>query len=435
MAATILIVDDEPDIREMIGEILADEDYLPVLAADAKEARLQREAANPDLILLDIWMPDSDGISLLTEWRDQDIEMCPVVMISGHGSVEAAVEATRLGASDFIEKPVSIARLLNTVRKALASGQASGANTSVEARFSDLPQPLGRSDAVKGLRERLRVISKANANVLISGEPGSGRSTLARVIHAQSAAAHGPLKEFVMGSGASELAALQKTGPEPVTLILEHFESTGKDDRAHLDRFLAAASPPIRVLAITTPGLEPLAASGGFDNALFQRVAESVLEVPALRQRREDIPELVRYLAERLPGREHLPYRPIPVSVQNLLRQHEWPGNLRELANVLRRLLQTGSEAPVEPEEVVDLLDRSAQANTSAVESVHSPLFELPLREAREAFERQYLINRLKRAEGSVGQLAEAVEMERTHLYRKLRQLGIDPKQVQEERE
>ena len=172
----------------------------------------------------------------------------------------------------------------------------------------------------------------------------------------------------------------------------------------------------MRVLAITTPGLEQRAASGRFDNALMQRVAESVLEVPALRQRREDIPELVRYLAERLPGREHLPYRPIPVSVQNLLRQHEWPGNLRELTNLLRRLLQSGSEAPVEPEEVAELLDRSDPGNAFTMELLHSPLFELPLREAREAFERQYLITRLKRADGSVGQLAEAVEMERTHL-------------------
>lgn len=432
MTATILIVDDEPDIRETIGEILADEDYIPLLASNAAEARAQREASDPDLILLDIWMPDSDGISLLGEWRDQDSAMCPVVMISGHGSVEAAVEATRLGASDFIEKPVSMARLLNTVRKALAGGRDSGANGPAEAKFSDLPEPLGRSAAVTVLRERLKAISTANGNVLISGEPGTGRSTLARLVHAKSAAAESPLKEFVMGSGKSELAGLRKPGAEPVTVILEHFESTGADDCAHLERLLGAASPSVRVLAITNPGMEQRVASGHFDNALFQRVAESVLEVPALRQRREDIPELVRYLGERLPGREHLPYRPIPVSVQNLMRQHEWPGNLRELANVLRRLLQTGSEAPVEPEEVADLLDRSVPGSMSAVASAHSPLFELPLREAREAFERQYLINRLKRAEGSVGQLAEAVEMERTHLYRKLRQLGIDPKKVQE---
>ena len=433
MAATILIVDDEPDIRGMIGEILAEENYIPVLAANAAEARAKRETSDPDLILLDIWMPDSDGISLLSEWREHDGEMCPVVMISGHGSVEAAVEATRLGASDFIEKPVSMARLLNTVRKALAGGRDVRANAPSAAKLSDLPEPLGRSSAVDALRERLAAIRKTNGNVLISGEPGSGRSTLAHWIHARSSTSDNPLKEFVMGHAKSELASLKSAGP--VTLILEHFESCTEDDRAHLNVLLASPSVPVRVLAITTPGLEQRAASGRFDNALMQRVAESVLEVPALRQRREDIPELVRYLAERLPGREHLPYRPIPVSVQNLLRQHEWPGNLRELTNLLRRLLQSGSEAPVEPEEVAELLDRSDPGNAFTMELLHSPLFELPLREAREAFERQYLITRLKRADGSVGQLAEAVEMERTHLYRKLRQLGIDPKQVQEDSE
>mgnify|MGYP005841894607 CR=1 FL=1 len=434
MAATILIVDDEPDIREMIGEILAEEGYAPVLAADAAGARIKREESDPDLILLDVWMPDSDGISLLREWREQKVSLCPVVMISGHGSVEAAVEATRFGACDFIEKPLSMARLLNTVRKALASGRGAGAGSMTEERPAELPEPRGRSEAITLLRERLAAIESGPGNVLISGEPGTGRTTLARWIHARSDPPGGRLHELVMGPGTSALTEMDIPGPDPdspVTLILEHFESIGHDDRAQLERLLAGTSP-VRVLAIATPGLQQHAASGRFDNALYQRVAESVLEVPALRQRREDIPELVRYLAERLPEREKLHYRPVPVPVQNLLRQHDWPGNLRELANMLRHLLQIDSEAPVEPAEVTALLDRSDPGDIFALETVHSPLFELPLREAREAFERQYLITRLKRADGSVGQLAEAVEMERTHLYRKLRQLGIDPKQLQD---
>lgn len=431
MASTILIVDDEPDIRELIGEILADEGYVPVLAADAAQARARREEADPDLILLDVWMPDSDGISLLREWREQDVPLCPVVMISGHGSVEAAVEATRFGACDFIEKPVSMARLLNTVRKALATGR-NPSNSAAQARPSDIPEPMGRSAAAGALRERLAAIETATGNVLISGEPGSGRSTLARWIHAH-APTDSSLHQLACGPGSSMLAELDDRGRGLRTLVLDHFESLGDDDRIHLNRLMADGTRPVRVIAICTPGLEQHAAAGRFDNAMFQRVAESVLEVPALRERREDIPELVRYLAEQLPVREKLAYRPIPVPVQNLLRQHDWPGNLRELANLLRRLLQSGSDAPVEPEEVAALLDRADPGNAFALEAVHSPLFELPLREAREAFERQYLITRLKRADGSVGQLAEAVEMERTHLYRKLRQLGIDPKQVQEE--
>lgn len=435
MAATILIVDDEPDIRELIGEILADEGYLPVLASCAAEAREQRIESDPDLILLDVWMPDSDGISLLREWREQEVPLCPVVMISGHGSVEAAVEATRFGASDFIEKPVSMARLLNTVRKALAGGRDSVAAPSAQAQASDLPEPLGRSAAVSELRDRLSVIESGPGNVLVSGEAGSGRSTLARWIHARSSAASASLYEIACGPGHSQLARLEKTTNGPATLILDHFEALGEEDRERLNRLLVRTSSPIRIIAIAAPGLEQRAAAGHFDNALYQRVAESVLKVPALRERREDIPELVRYLAEQLPVRENLPYRPVPVPVQNQLRQHDWPGNLRELVNLMRRLLHAGTEAPVEPDEVTALLKHADTADAHAFEGGHSPLFELPLREAREAFERQYLITRLRRADGSVGQLAEAVEMERTHLYRKLRQLGIDPKQVQEESE
>ncbi|MGK7296453.1 MAG: sigma-54-dependent transcriptional regulator [Candidatus Wenzhouxiangella sp. M2_3B_020] len=435
MASTILIVDDEPDIRELIGEILADEGYVPVLASCAAEARERRIESDPDLILLDVWMPDSDGISLLREWREQDAALCPVVMISGHGSVETAVEATRFGASDFIEKPVSMARLLNTVRKALSGGRDAAGNSPAQAHASDLPEPMGRSAAVAALRERIAAVESGLGNVLLSGEAGTGRSTLARWIHGRSAAPGARLYELACGPGSSQLARLENIPDEPSTLILDHFDALGDEDRDRLNRLLARGSSQIRVFAISTPGLEPRAAAGRFDNALYQRVAETVLEVPALRERREDIPELVRYLAERLPVRENLPYRPVPVPVQNQLRQHDWPGNLRELVNLLRRLLQAGTEAPVEPDEVTVLLKKADPAKTGAMDAGHSPLFELPLREAREAFERQYLITRLRRAEGSVGQLAEAVEMERTHLYRKLRQLGIDPKQVQEESE
>lgn len=435
MAATILIVDDEPDIRELIGEILADEDYVPVLASCAAEARERRIESNPDLILLDVWMPDSDGISLLREWRGQDAPLCPVVMISGHGSVEAAVEATRYGASDFIEKPVSMARLLNTVRKALADGREDAAAPAAQARAADLPEPLGRSAAIGALRERLAAIESGHGNVLISGEAGSGRSTLAHWIHAHSRGRGEHLHEVACGPGNSQLARLERAANEPATLILDHFEALGDEDRERLNRIMTRTSAPVRVIAIASPALEQHAAAGRFDNALYQRVAESVLEVPALRERREDIPELVRYLAEQLPVRENLPYRPVPVPVQNQLRQYDWPGNLRELVNLLRRLLQAGTESPVEPDEVAALLKRGDPDTPSGAGIGLSPLFDLPLREAREAFERQYLVNRLRRADGSVGQLAEAVEMERTHLYRKLRQLGIDPKQIQEDNE
>jgi len=431
MSATILIVDDEPDIREMIGEILADEDFRPVLAADADQARQLREAHDPDLILLDVWMPGTDGISLLREWRGESAAMCPVVMISGHGTVEAAVEATRFGACDFIEKPVSIARLLTTVKKALAEAAEPAAGNA--ERQDEIPPPLGRSAAMQKLIERLERIGAGSANVMITGERGTGRSTLARWLHANGPGAGMALIETGCGPASQAFdGALDQTRRDTV-LVLDRIEAITDDQATRLARRLDERGGAARVIAIGLPGLEQQAAAGHFDNALFHRLAESRLEVPPLRERRDDIPELVRYLTDQLPGRENLPYRAIPVPAQNLLRQYDWPGNLRELVNLVRQLLQAGDEQPVGLEEVQALLERSAADNIQAIETVHSPLFELPLREAREAFERQYLLSRLKRAGGSVGVLAEAVEMERTHLYRKLRQLGIDPKQVQED--
>ncbi|MGK7296682.1 MAG: sigma-54-dependent transcriptional regulator [Candidatus Wenzhouxiangella sp. M2_3B_020] len=436
MAATILIVDDEPDIRELVGEILSDEGYETVLAADASEARTLRAERDPDLVLLDVWMPDTDGISLLREWREQDRDLCPVVMISGHGSVEAAVEATRNGARDFIEKPVSMARLLSTVRKALAGGETAVRGAG-DAEIDEIPEPIGRSRAAARLRERLDAVAASSGHVLVTGEPGSGRTTLARWLHRQWGSAGGSRIEVSCtptGHLAERLAESDAAAAEgPTTLLLEHFEALGDADRAALEALLARAGAGVRVVAVAAPGIERLAADDRFDRALYHRIAENVVDVPPLRARCEDIPELVRDLSERLPTRENLPYRPIPVPVQNLLRQHDWTGNLRELVNLIRNLLQAGTDQPVEPEEVESLLARTQREDPDSVEAAHSPLFELPLREAREAFERQYLIARLRRAEGSVGQLAEAVEMERTHLYRKLRQLGIDPKRVQGE--
>jgi DNA-binding NtrC family response regulator len=433
MAATILIVDDEPDIRETIGEILADEEFRPLLAANAEEARRLRGEHDPDLILLDVWMPDTDGISLLREWRADVRDLCPVVMISGHGSVEAAVEATRFGARDFIEKPVSMARLLNTVRKALSDQREPAVRES--AGDDDVPDPPGRSDAVTRLRTRLDAVRGSTEPVLVVGEAGSGRTTLARWLHARGLPRGARRIDAVCGPG-GDLAgrldeALDAVRKGPATLVVERLEAAGDEERGALAGALERAPQALRVIATAAPELDARADDGRFDAQLLHRIAASRIDVPPLRERRDDIPDLVREMAERLPATEGVPYRPIPVPAQNVLRQHDWPGNLRELTNLVRALLQAGRESPVEPEEVTAALSRGADTDTAA--AVHSPLFEMPLREAREAFERQYLIARLRQVDGSVGQLAEVVEMERTHLYRKLRQLGIDPKRVQEE--
>ncbi|MFU8876857.1 MAG: sigma-54-dependent transcriptional regulator [Wenzhouxiangellaceae bacterium] len=429
--ASILIVDDEPDIRELIGEILEDEGYRVLLAANAAEARQLRRQHGPDLVLLDVWMPDCDGISLLREWSEGDLPHCPVVMISGHASVEAAVEATRIGARDFIEKPVTMARLLNTVRKSLADERDPAPAGGARHADTSIPEPIGRSEAMLRLREQLEQAAQSQANVLIRGEPGSGRSTLARWLHARTGGAPGELVELVAGHAEQGLASLNQRLTDgmtiPATLVLDSLECLTDEESRQLSGLLMLAGQAIRVFSIAPAHIEQIVEDRP-PGQVFHRLAEIRLDLPALRERREDIPDLIRAVAEQLPVRESLTYRAFPVAVQNLMRQHDWPGNLRELTNIVRALLHEAGDSEVGTDEVAALLERHREAASAT----HSALFELPLREAREAFERQYLIARLKRCQGSVGQLAEAVEMERTHLYRKLRQLGIDPRQVVE---
>ncbi|MFW5815463.1 MAG: sigma-54-dependent transcriptional regulator [Wenzhouxiangella sp.] len=446
--ARILIVDDEPDIRELIADILQDEGHQVCAAADAVQAREQRRSQAPELILLDVWMPDTDGISLLREWRDAQALDCPVVMISGHGSVETAVEATRLGAYDFIEKPVSMAKLLVTVNNALEAGRLKRENAGLKQRAPAVMEPLGRSLAVQNLRRRLEKVAAHDAPVLITGEPGVGKEQAARWIHAHSRRAQGPFvaaptrieaqgwRNLLLGSaGEAGLLAQAQGGvlfinditlldAAAQSLLLRILES------GHLEPDSSTSSElDIRIITGAGAGLADLVRSGRIDESLYYRLNVLPLEIPPLRERQEDVPDLVRFYAEYFPSRDGLPYRHFPVAAQNRLRQHRWPGNLRELRNLVQRLLILGGDEEVSVAEIDEALAQVDALSAAPGQQIPA-LFGLPLREAREEFERQYLTHQLKLAEGSVGKLAEAVGMERTHLYRKLRQLGIDPKQV-----
>ena len=449
MASTrIMVVDDEPDIRALIAEILGDEGYEVMEAQDAAEARERRRQFHPDLILLDVWMPGDDGISLLKEWAEAGSLNVPVVMISGHGSVEAAVEATQVGAVDFIEKPVSMAKLLVTVQKALAQAQASRESTHSSTDNQGLVEPMGRSAAVQALKEDLEKVSEHDTPVVIYGEPGVGKYQMARWIHAHSKRKNGP---FV---AVSADALMDETGTGLVldtqrpergvlgealggTLLIEGITQLHSGLQSKLARFLELAASQkravpesVRLMVTTTESLRAKVRSGHFEEALYYQLGVLSVHVPALRDRRDDLPDLVRFYAEYFPAREGLPYRPFSVGAQNKLRQYDWPGNLRELRNLIQRLLVMGQEGEVTASEVEEALAESGPMEHSPVSGDVPDWFRLPLREAREAFERDYLTARLKAVDGSVGKLAEAIEMERTHLYRKLRQLGIDPKQV-----
>lgn len=427
--ARILVVDDESDIRELLDEILSEEGYEVTTAADAEDARAARRANNYDLTLLDIWMPDTDGISLLKEWSEGG-SLGPVVMMSGHGTVDTAVEATRLGALDFIEKPLSLSKLLRTVEKALAQRRSrEGRRTLVESTSA----PIGKSPKIQALREELTRVAAHDTHALLVGEPGSGRETFARYLAGRSARSAGP---FVVVSAAElEDGDAQAGGATPVARAeggILYVSGLGELSAAAEQRLLAMLDGPagdgkppnVRILGSAPPGFDQTEA---FGSELLSRLNLVVIRVPPLREYAEDVPELLRYYADVLVDSENLPFRRFSVAAQNRLRNYPWPGNLSELKNVVKRLLVLGGD------EEVDLAEVEAQLKSARPDNeplVKQDLLALPLREAREHFERAYLQQQLILCGGKVGQLAKRVGMERTHLYRKLRSLGVDFRQT-----
>ena len=450
--AQILVVDDEPDIRQLVQEILEDEGYSVQVAKDGESARLVYTQQKPDLVLLDIWMPDIDGISLLKEWASSGNLESQVVIMSGHGTLETAVEATRLGAFDFVQKPLSLAKLLATVRKALESRpQARAAQLS--GQHAVVLEPLGNSPVMQLLRNNAKQAANNASPVMITGEGGSGRATLARYIHHLSPSVgdlvtldHSQVSgenvgAYLFGSvlngqrvnglldrasgGVLFIPKLHKLPARAMELLSNALESNGYTPQG--DSGLKPLA--CRIICSASENLEQLVQDGQLPGPLYFHLNVLPLRMPALRERPEDIPELIRYFSDWFPNQENLPYRQFSVSVQNRMRNHSWPGNVRELRNLIQRLLVLGGEGEVSIQEVEDTLNQSA-ASLESEDSGHKGLFDLPLREAREQFERDYLIYQLKKAGGSVGKLSESVGMERTHLYRKLRSLGIDPKSV-----
>lgn len=451
----ILVVDDEPDIRQLVSEILADEGYRVSTADNGETARSVFSHQAPDLVLLDIWMPDVDGITLLKEWSGATGLPCPVIVMSGHGTVETAVEATRLGAHDFVQKPLSLARLLAVVAQALAARRPAG-DAVRRLQTSSALEPLGSSPEMQLLRSKADQAAQHDSPVLITGEPGSGRETLARYIHAHSGRSGdfvcadpfefegGSVRAYLLGcagdpdgqrglfgrarQGTVFFGDIQDMLPEARKIVCQVLEAGqfapegGPGDCTLACRVIASGSAHLLDLAKREATLEQL----------YYRLNVLPLQMPALRDRPDDVPELVRFYADWFPNQEGLPYRPFSVAAQNRLRQHAWPGNVRELRNMVQRLLILGGEGEVSVAEVEEAL-RHNLPEPPAVGRLQPGVFDLPLREAREQFEREYLSHQLRKAGGSVGKLAEAVEMERTHLYRKLRALGIDPKAVTSE--
>jgi DNA-binding NtrC family response regulator len=446
----VLVVDDEGDIRALIDEILSDEGYDVTVAADASEARAAREQEKFDLVLLDIWMPDTDGISLLREWSEPGDLDCPVVIMSGHGTVDTAVEATRLGAFDFVEKPLSLAKLLRTVERALDAARKQSA--PARSLFPSLLTPVGRSPLIKQLREKVQQIAAHDSPVLLSGEPGTGRAAFARYIHALSTRSDAPLVSLLAASLTDSNAEEQLLGSEHGGDIHSGYFERAKNGTLIIDELSelcdqaqklvlsvleqgefirSGGRDPVqlqaRVLATVKADYQGAIDSGKLRGELVANLDTLNLRVPPLRDYAEDVPELLSYYVDKLIDAENLSFRHFSVAAQNRLRNYPWPDNVRELKNLVRRLLLTGSGEEITLDEVENEIGSAAVSDEPLVKQ---DLLSLPLREAREQFERAYLQQQLVLCDGKVGKLAQRVGMERTHLYRKLRSLGVDFRSV-----
>jgi two-component system nitrogen regulation response regulator NtrX len=451
-ASRILVVDDEADIRGLLKEILSEEGYDVEIAADASQARSSRAAQVPDLVLLDIWMPDTDGITLLREWSMTDGYDCPVVMMSGHGTVETAVEATRLGAFDFVEKPLSLTKLLRTVERALDAGRRK--RLSARTQGSALAVPIGKSKITQLLREQIQQAASSSSPVLLVGELGSGREAYARYLHSLSARAAKPFFMVVAASlGQDPAAALFGSERDGKVEPGAFDQATGgslyisglEDLNANAQRALLGAIEQngytrvggrqrlnlnVRWISSAQEGFELGSSPEPFRRDLLAHLNVITLRVPPLRDYAEDVPDLLRYYVDRLVDEQHLPLRRFSVAAQNRLRNYPWPGNVGELKNLVQRVLILGAGEEIRLEEI----ERELAVKMAVDEPlVKQDLLALPLREAREQFERAYLQQQLLLCNGKVGQLAKRVGMERTHLYRKLRALGVDFRQLGED--
>ncbi len=406
--AQILIVDDEIGIRELLSEILADEGHQVLLAENAESARRLRERGRPDLVLLDIWMPDTDGITLLKEWAASGQLSMPVVMMSGHGTIETAVEATRVGALDYLEKPIALQRLLATVRRALRN------EVAVAPRDISLG-PLGRSPVLAELKKRLAQLAQSAAPLMLRGERGMRPELFARLLAAPGAPFHS--SDGALADASSELLARAAGG----ILFVPDLSRLGRADQKGLE-FLAARADRHKARLVSYSPLEPrsLVEKHDYDPELVARLAELVVRLPALREFAEDVPDLASLMLAQMVEARACPPRRLTVAALNALRHHGWPGNLAELESVVRNLALSALEEEVRLEDVERVL--AAQAAPAAPPEL---ALDRPYREAREAFERIYFENLLAQERGSMSRVAERSGLERTHLYRKLKALGL----------
>ena len=413
-AREILVVDDEVGIRELLSEILQDEGYRVALAENASEARAYRQKQQPSLVLLDIWMPDTDGVTLLREWGASGALTMPVVMMSGHGTIETAVEATRIGAFDFLEKPIGLSKLLATIARALKVAAIK------EPRHVALTT-LGTSARVHEVERALEQLLAAHKPILILGETGTGHDIAAQALKMPD------VPWIVLGNGArlSNPVALLEEARDGVLVCSEIGQYSKADQRLLSFLMPKLERHNVTLVATSAEPLGNMAAESRFDASLLSQLSVGAVMLPPLRTRREDIPPLIeRFWREATHSDPQAPLLATlqPAALAALSNAH-WPGNLEHLANVVSNLALLRGD--ITSEHVKRLLGEAASPAQAIAPEITAHFFEVPLREAREAFERIYFEQLLSREQSNMSRVAEKAGLERTHLYRKLKQLAI----------
>lgn len=407
---TILVVDDEIGIRELLSEILRDEGYRVALAENAGQARNWRKQTRPDLVLLDIWMPDTDGITLLKEWASCGLLTMPVVMMSGHGTIDTAVEATRMGASGYLEKPVPLQKLLSTVGRALRGGQVK--STEILPLAS-----LGRGPLIAELKKRLEQVASLRTPLLLTGEPGTGVELCARFLHRQNTPWVEPDTLAALSDAPFDLLERAKGG----LLFLKEIGDLNRLAQKGLLLLLSKLEKySVRLVCATSMPLAGLTAQGAYDSKLYEVLSGLCINVPALREHREDIPELASQILSRCIESGEVSLRQFSTAALNGLRNHDWPGNLAQLSGTVRSLALTCAGDEISADDVKQIL-----ASSSPAQAVAGVPLNIPLREARDIFERTYFEQLIDQESGNMTRVAERAGLERTHLYRKLKLLGI----------
>ena len=416
----ILVVDDEPAIRELIQDILEDEGYQVATAGSGQEAKKIVDQRLPSLILLDIWMPDIDGISLLKTFKERHPHLT-IIMMSGHGTIESAIEATKLGAAGFIEKPLSTAKLLREV-------DSVHQQKSTHKPQHSLQGPIGKSPEVILLKKQAQRVAQHNMPILLIGEDGTGKRYLARYLHTLGMLSSGRFVELNPDSFPLDYLKFLSIAENNCVYINHLAQLSEKAQTLLLHLLEQEKLGKSQLIFANESRLDSVVTHGTFNEALFYEINSITLSLPKLADRIEDIPDLVHHFVDQYTSENDLPYRHFTVAAQNRLRHYPWPGNLSELQNVIQRLLVLSEHNDIDESDIELALApiEEEKKNSCSID------YEKPLREAREQFERIYLTYKLQQTEGNVGKAAKLAGMERTHLYRKLRALQIDSKQAQE---